>query len=123
MRPNFFRIDSFTHPWIHEGGHGEVDEDKEGDDTLEDGNSIPVLLQNVPFDTPEVECKYIIVGVKSQNVLTGSRRTRLWCPKVEAMQMWLEGTWFWICILASWSRRQPHFTPQDYGSCIGGLAS
>ena len=46
---------SFTHPWVHEGGHGEVDENKEGDDPLEDGNRIPVLLQNVPFDTREVE--------------------------------------------------------------------
>ena len=43
----------FTHPRIHEGSHGEVDENKEGDDPLEDGNRIPVLLQNVPFDTPE----------------------------------------------------------------------
>jgi len=53
--PVFVRTGSGYHPWIHEGGHGEVDEDKEGDDTLEDGNSIPVLLQNVPFDTREVE--------------------------------------------------------------------
>ena len=44
---------SFTHPWVHEGGHGEVDENKEGDDPLEDGNRIPVLLQNVPLDTPK----------------------------------------------------------------------
>ena len=43
----------FTHPRIHEGGHGEVDEDKEGDDPLEDGNCIPVLLQDVPLDTPK----------------------------------------------------------------------
>ena len=48
----FFNL---THPWVHEGGHGEVDKNKEGDDTLEDRDSIPVLLQNVPFDTREVE--------------------------------------------------------------------
>ena len=41
-----------THPGIHEGGHGEVDEDEKSDDSLEDWNSIPVLLQNVPLDTP-----------------------------------------------------------------------
>jgi len=53
--PVFVRTGSGYHPWVHEGGHGEVDEDEEGDDTLEDGNSIPVLLQNVPLDTREVE--------------------------------------------------------------------
>ena len=91
-----------THPWIHEGGHRKVDENKEGDDTLEDGNRIPVLLQNIPLDTPKQEIKNnTIEGMEYQIELTGSRRTRLWCPIVEAMQMWLEGTWFWICILAS----------------------
>jgi hypothetical protein len=53
--PVFVRTGSGYHPWIHEGGHGEVDEDEEGDDPLEDGNRIPVLLQNVPLDTREVE--------------------------------------------------------------------
>ena len=54
----------FTDPWIHEGGHGEVDEDKEGDDTLEDGNRIPVLLQNVPLDTPKEEFMNNVIKVK-----------------------------------------------------------
>ena len=47
--------------------------------------------------------------------LTGSRRTRLWCPIVEAMQMWLEGTWFWICILASRSRANLTLPPKIMG--------
>ena len=47
--------------------------------------------------------------------LTGSRRTRLWCPIVEAMQMWLEGTWFWICILASRSRANLTLPPKILG--------
>jgi len=51
----FVRTGTRYHPWVHEGGHGEVDENKEGDDPLEDGNRIPVLLQNVPLDTREVE--------------------------------------------------------------------
>jgi len=44
-----------NHPGIHEGGHGEVDEDEKSDDSLEDWNSIPVLLQNVPLDTREIK--------------------------------------------------------------------
>jgi hypothetical protein len=51
----FVRTGARYHPWVHEGGHGEVDENKEGDDPLEDGNRIPVLLQNVPLDAREVE--------------------------------------------------------------------
>ena len=47
-----------THPRIHEGGHGEVDEDEKSDDSLEDWNSIPVLLQNVPLDTPTKVISY-----------------------------------------------------------------
>jgi len=46
---------SGNHTWIHEGGHGEIDEDEKGYDTLEDGNSIPVLLHDVPFYTRKVE--------------------------------------------------------------------
>ena len=39
---------------VHEGRHGEVDEDEEGDDPLEDWHGVPLLDQNVPFDTPVV---------------------------------------------------------------------
>ena len=39
---------------VHEGRHGEVDEDEEGDDPLEDWHGVPLLDQNVPLDTPEV---------------------------------------------------------------------
>jgi len=53
--PVFVRAGSRYYPRIHEGGHGKIDENKEGDDTLEDGNRIPVLLQNIPLDTREVE--------------------------------------------------------------------
>jgi len=42
---------------VHEGCHGEVDEDKKRDDPLEDWDRVPLLLQNVPLDTREIEEK------------------------------------------------------------------
>ena len=38
---------------VHECCHGEVDEDEQGHDSLEDWHSVPLLHQNVPLDTPE----------------------------------------------------------------------
>jgi len=43
------------HARVHEGRHGEVDEDEQGDNPLEDGHSIPMLYHNIPLDTREVE--------------------------------------------------------------------
>ena len=75
-----------------------------------------MLLQNVPLDTPKQEFENNTTeGMECQIELTGSRRTRLWCPIVEAMQMWLEGTWFWICILASRSRANLTLPPKIMG--------
>ena len=38
---------------VHEGGHGEVDEDEECDDPLEYRDRVPLLHQNVPLDAAE----------------------------------------------------------------------
>ena len=40
---------------VHEGGHGEVDQDEDGDDALEYRHSVPLLLLNVPLIAGEVE--------------------------------------------------------------------
>ena len=40
---------------VHEGRHGEVDQDKDGDDALEYGHSVPLLLVDVPLIAGEVE--------------------------------------------------------------------
>jgi len=46
---------SWYHTRVHKSGHRKIDEDKKRDDPLEDRNSVPLLLQNVPFDTREIE--------------------------------------------------------------------
>jgi len=46
---------SRNHTRIHESGHGEVDQDKDGDDALEDWHSIPVFNPDVPFYTRKIE--------------------------------------------------------------------
>jgi len=43
------------HSWVHEGGHGEVDQDKQGYDPLEYRDRVPLLLQDIPLDTWEIE--------------------------------------------------------------------
>lgn len=40
---------------VHKGGHGEVDQDEDGDDALEYRDSVPLLLLNVPLIAGEVE--------------------------------------------------------------------
>jgi len=43
------------HPRVHEGGHGEVDQDKQCYDPLENRDRVPLLLQDIPLDTWEIE--------------------------------------------------------------------
>ena len=43
------------HTRVHEGGHGEVHQDEQGENALEDGHRVPVLGQHVPADTGEGE--------------------------------------------------------------------
>ena len=40
---------------VHEGRHGEVDQDEDGDDALEDGDGVPLLVLYVPLVAREVE--------------------------------------------------------------------
>jgi len=51
----FVRTRTRNYSWVHKCSHGEVDENKKCDNSLEDWHSIPVLLQNVPFYTREIE--------------------------------------------------------------------
>lgn len=51
------RTGSWYHTRVHECCHGKVYEDKKCDDPLEDWNCVPLLLQNVPLDTREIEEK------------------------------------------------------------------
>jgi len=53
--PILVRTCSRNHSRIHESGHGKVDQDKDGDDTLEDWHRIPVLHHYVPSCTWKIE--------------------------------------------------------------------
>lgn len=49
------RTRSRNHSWVHEGGHGEIDEYEECDDPLKDWYRVPVFLQDKPFHTRKIE--------------------------------------------------------------------
>jgi len=55
--PVLIRTGPGYHTWVHEGGHGEVDQDKQGYDPLKNRDRVPLLFQDVPLDTGEIEEK------------------------------------------------------------------
>ena len=53
--PVLIRAGARDDPRVHEGGHGEVDQDEDGDDALEYWNSIPMLDIDIPLVTPATQ--------------------------------------------------------------------
>jgi len=60
------------HSRVHEGRHGEVDQDKECDDALEYRHGVPLLDVNVPLVTRKVEKQ--CCGTKQQKPCEGRRQ-------------------------------------------------